>query len=531
MDYSRLYKPAGLPLAVRSIAVLLLLTAAALAVHGYHIGVEDQAIYLPAVKLDLDSSLYSHDREFFLPQTRPTLIDEAVAATVRTTHGSVEWAVFAWHVGSLFLFLFGCLQVARRIFLRECARWAGVSLVTTLLTIPVTGTALYLIDQYLHPRALATAFILFAAAELLPDERKARTTLAGWVRIALWVVLAALVHIQMAFFGVLLLVFLVFPFEEIFPWERQADRHIDAEVGSEVGVLAAATLLMPLGTLFQSAPPEWREAMLTRSQHFLLRWEWYEWLGVFAPMALLWWFALIGKRMESPALALLCRRLTYLAIFVFVGAAITTIPSRFERLTPFQPMRMFHLIYVLMFLVMGGLLGEYVLQKKVWRWVALFLPICAGMFYAQRELFPSTRHIEWPGRSTGNGWVEAFAWVRKNTPKDAFFAMDPHYISSNGEDYHGFRGLAERGQMADRDKDPGVVTLFPAIAPLWHRQVYALDGWAGFNGGDFHRLHTDFGVNWVILAVSSRTPSGADSAKKGLDCPYRNSAVFVCKVE
>ena len=28
---------------------------------------------------------------------------------------------------------------------------------------------------------------------------------------------------------------------------------------------------------------------------FLLRWEWYEWLGVLAPIPLLWWFRWIGR--------------------------------------------------------------------------------------------------------------------------------------------------------------------------------------------------------------------------------------------
>jgi len=38
------------------------------------------------------------------------------------------------------------------------------SVISALLTLPVAGTALYLDDQYLHPRALATAAILAAIA-------------------------------------------------------------------------------------------------------------------------------------------------------------------------------------------------------------------------------------------------------------------------------------------------------------------------------------------------------------------------------
>jgi hypothetical protein len=45
--------------------------------------------------------------------------------------------------------------------------------------------------------------------------------------------------------------------------------------------------------------------------------------------------------------------------------------------------------------------------------------------------------------------VEAFDWVKANTPVDAYFVLDPHYMEREGEDFHGFRGLAERSQTAD----------------------------------------------------------------------------------
>ncbi len=511
---------------LRVAVYLLLLTVAAIAIHGYHLGIEDQAIYLPAIRFDLDHGLYPHDSEFFLPQTRPTLIDELVASTVRARHISVEQAVFGWHIVSIFLILLGCWRVSKILFPGEKARWAAVSLIAGLLTIPVTGTALYLADQHLHPRALATAFILFATCELLPSLAGQRPGARRWALAAMWVTLATVIHIQMAFFGTLLLIFIVFPWRLIFPWER---------------VAMAALIGTPLHTLFQPGSAEWREAAMTRSQHYLLRWEWYEWVGIFAPMAMLWGLSILARKIESPGfqsqiVGRLCRRLAYLAIVAFVGAVIITTPARFERLTPYQPMRAFHLIYLSLFLIIGGLLGHYVLKNKVWRWLALFLSLAAGMFYAQRDLFPATRHIEWPGATTGNQWVDAFDWVRLHTPTDSFFVLDPHYISYPGEDYHGFRGLAERGQMADRDKDPGVVCLFPAIAHTWHEQVTALDGFPEFTAADFHRLHQQFGVDWAVLAkpggtkLDSEHRPTASAVISSLECPYQNRSVAVCRI-
>src|SRR5437764_1618738 len=84
---------------------ILFLTAAAVLIHGYHLGVEDQTIYLPAIKKILDPALYPRDAEFFLAQTRPTIFPQILAATVRATHVSIESAVFGWQIFSIFLIL------------------------------------------------------------------------------------------------------------------------------------------------------------------------------------------------------------------------------------------------------------------------------------------------------------------------------------------------------------------------------------------------------------------------------------------
>ena len=150
------------------------------------------------------------------------------------------------------------------------------------------------------------------------------------------------------------------------------------------------------------------------------------------------------------------------------------------------------------------------------------------MGWAQLASFPDSHHVEWPGRPTGNDWVDAFDWVKTHTPVDAYFVLDPHSMSREGEDFHGFRALAERSQMADWDKDPGVALLFPALVERWSREVHALDGWQQFNSGDLHRLRVRFGVDWTVLPVEG---SGSARAMGIADCPYRNRSVAVCRIE
>jgi len=209
------------------------------------------------------------------------------------------------------------------------------------------------------------------------------------------------------------------------------------------------------------------------------------------------------------------------AIF-FVVALVVSLPGRFENLAELQPMRCLHLLYVLMFLLGGGLLGKFILQDRAWRWALLFLPLCAGMVLAQRATFPNSPYIEWPGSAARNPWVQAFEWIRTNTPENAFFAMDPITMQLPDEDQHGFRAIAQRSLLADNVKDSGAVSMFPALAEKWQEQVNAQRGWKEFQLSDFQKLKTRYSVDWVVLEQP-----GVD----GLTCPYENLRVRVCTLD
>jgi hypothetical protein len=524
------------------LALLVAMVAASLLIHGYHYGIEDEAIYLPAIKAHLNPALYPHDAIFFQLQTRPMLFDDLVAATARWLHRAVDQTVFGYFLGTLLAFYAGLWALEARLFPGLRARLGGMLLVGALLTLPVAGTCVFLVDQHLHPRTLATALILLAAARLVPWGRAGNASLpaagAGAGNASLpaagaesgnaslpagdyaWVVLpmmgAAVMHPQMAFYGVLLLVALGLPEGALKPKPVLA--------AGAVTVLLMVLAAWRMGT----GGAEWQEASRTRTQHYLLQWEWYEWLGAIAPIFLLWGISKEAQSRGLAAASAVAKRTAWFATAGFVAGCVITIPPQMERLTPFQPLRTLHLTYLVMTLLAGGLLGEFVLKEKLWRWAVLLLPIAAGMSYAQRKSFPDSHHVEWPGRATGNDWVEAFDWVKANTPVDAYFVLDPRYMSRDGEDYHGFRGLAERGQMADWDKDPGVALLFPALAMRWSHEVHALARWKDFTAADLHRLRQQFGVDWTVLRV---TGDGSAEAIVLSDCPYRNRSVVVCRIE
>jgi hypothetical protein len=202
-------------------------------------------------------------------------------------------------------------------------------------------------------------------------------------------------------------------------------------------------------------------------------------------------------------------------------ALVVDLPVRFEALARLQPLRSLHFLYIVMFVLIGGLLAEYVLKNRAWLWLLLFAPLCLGMFYAQRSLFPKSSQVEWPGRPAKNPWAQAFDWARDNTPVDAVFALDPEYMTIAGEDENGFRCRAERSRLADAVKDNGVVSMFPPLAEEWWAQVQAQTPWKNFRIEDFLQLKNRYGANWVVV----QQPGVA-----GLDCGFENRAVRVCRI-
>jgi len=480
------------------LGLLALLTALAMLVQGYHPGLEDDAFYLAAIKKNLHPALFPHDSDFFQVQFQATIFDKLIAFFVRLTHLPVGWAALLWQFAAIFLILWSCWAISRRCFREAHAQWASVAMVAFLLNLPVTAIGLTLVDQYLHPRALATAAILGAIVATLDKRRGLAALLLG---------LAFIVHALMASFGVSLCLFLGWDFRQRYS--------------------RMVALALPLGWVFEPASDAWRQAAVTRPFYHLRAWLWYEWLGVFAPLLLLWIFRLIARRDRSPIMARLCGRLLAFGVFQLAVALVIMLTPSLERLWPFEPMRFLHLIYLLFFLLAGGLIGQYVLRARVYRALLLFIPLAFGMFYAQRQMFPATAHFEWPGTASRNRWVQAFDWISQNTPTDSQFAIDPYYMALPGEDFHGFRALAERSVLADYVKDAGMVARVPHLAERWQAEVNAQHDWRNFRPADFQQLKTRFGVNWVVLA---RRPS-LQTGVAGMPCPYQNDQVLVCRVD
>jgi hypothetical protein len=491
MDWSRLN--------IKRISGLLLLTAVALLIHGYHPYAEDAEIYLPGVLKILNPSLFPANAEFFGEHAGHSLYPNLIAFSVRVTHLPLPWAAFLWHLLSIFLLLAATWRLASALFDEETARWGAVALMAALLTLPIAGTFLYILDQYLNPRNLAAFAALFAVAEVLHKK---------YGRAALWLAFAAAMHPFMASFAILFCVWLVL-----------LDRLRPRTLGFVGGQMAIA---LPFGITFEPPPAAYHEVALRQRSHFVLRWEWYEWLGVIGPVVLFWWFGSWARRRGMKNLELVSRSMVPFVIVAAAAAIGLGIPARFEALTRLQPLRCMALCYMVLIVAGGGLLGQFVLKRRLWRWLALFVPLSLGMHIAQHQVFSASQHVEWPGVKPRNQWAQAFEWIRGNTPVSALFALNPDHMELPGEDENGFRARSERSMLADLVKDKGAASMFPPLSVQWAEQIADQKNWKQFGKKDFERLRTKYGVTWVVV----EQPGPME-----MECPYENSAVRVCHLD
>ena len=187
-------------------------------------------------------------------------------------------------------------------------------------------------DQHLHPRNVATGFILVAVSRILAGKR--------WHAVPL-LAMAFLFHPLMAALGISFCLFLTL---------AMLDRQSAAS-----GPVAA---MAPLGWVFTAPTPEWRRALGTRTYYFLFKWTWYEWLGAVGPLILFWQLWRFASKRRETTLARFSLAVVCYGVFQLVIAIVINATPALVRLIPLQPMRFLHLIYFFLTLVSGCLIGK-----------------------------------------------------------------------------------------------------------------------------------------------------------------------------
>src|ERR1700679_2377519 len=336
-----------------------LLTVVAVAIHGYHFGVEDGEIYIPAAKKFLNASLYPYATEFFLSHERLSIFGFVLAWTARLLHLSMDWTVFLWYIATTFFLLVSCWLLAAKAFAAQRARWSAVMVVTALLTMPAANTGLLLMDPYLTARSFSTPLTLATLTCLVSR----RYGLACFTTL-----LTALFHPQMAAYLAFLAV--VLWFAELYAPVRQR------QTAPVISCIAA----FPISFHLAPAQEPYREALYARDFFFLSNWTWYHWLGLLAPLVILAWFAKGKLQGTTQVFQRLSLALIPFGVISILAAAVISSSHSLDGFARLQPLRSFHLITLIFMLFLGGIFGEYVAKTCPWAVAAACIPLAVGMF-------------------------------------------------------------------------------------------------------------------------------------------------------
>jgi len=477
----------------------LLLTPIVLLVHGYHPYAGDAGIYVAGVRHILDPSLYPLNAVFASAFVKLSSFPWTMASVVRLSHVPLSWALLAAHLLSIYLFLAACWQLAARLFNNESARWSSLLFATVCFTLPVAGTALFVMDPYVTARSFSTPLSLTAVAACIDR---------AWLRTIVLLTLTALIHPLMAVYTIAFVVL----------------HALVASGRTRLALTVCVALIAACGVAFglahgAPASPAYRQAISLpeRTFLFLARWRWYETLGLFLPLLL---FALalrqVGSASRNGAICLACLLLGTANIVI---AAAFVPPAGPYSLVPLQALRSFHLIYALGVVLCGGVLAALTSRSRTAA-ISLVVVLFAGMFAAQRLSWTGSNHIEWPGAEPANPYQQAFLWIRDYTPRNAVFAFDPRLVYLPEEDEQGFRAIAERDHLAD-DKDAGIVAVIPRLADRWALQRNAELNIDHMTDSERIAALAPLGATWLLLPPSAKT---------AFPCPWRNGVIQVCRM-
>ena len=510
------------------------LTLLAVAMGGYHPFAEDGGLYVAGVKRLLDPALYPASANFVLEPMRLSLFAQAVACLVRITHLGLPVVLLLLHLASVWATLFATWMLARRCWHARKAQTGAVVLLACWLSLPVAGTALMLMDPYVTARSFSTPCMVLALVGTLEftGERRGR----GLVMWAGGILLAGAMHPLMAAYALgatLLLACFRSPRRGVQLW------------GTAALCAAAVGLAGFLQALAAPESAEYVRVAMTRTYWYPAEWRWFEIMGLAAPLMIVGFQGWVGQSgtdgaevrpfrngsgdIGAPTLvsdksAMARSALVAGSAACLVAVLLARAGASTHLVARLQPLRIFQIVYLVMVLMLGAKLGDCVLRQSTWRWLAAITLLGGVMFCAASADFPYSRHLELPKMAARNQWVQAFLWIRENTPKNALFALDPDYINAPGEDAQCFRAIAERSALPDYSKDGGEASIAPELAGEWQAGQAAQQSLSSPGVTDQQRLSAlkPLGVEWLVMQGQAET---------NLSCPYTNRLLKVCRLQ
>jgi hypothetical protein len=335
------------------------------------------------------------------------LVDEVVAAIVRTTGLSFETVFFSAYLLSLALTWAALIAIGTRVY---TSTWGTIALgfVFTLRhRIPRTSANSF--EPYFHPRMLAFALGLIAVAALLRRR--------FWVAILL-VALSAIIHVTTAlWFSILIGVALAV---------------LDGRFRKVVFITGVAGLIggvwgLTYGPLQTRMDDVWLQAVASKDSLFATTWPWWAWAANAALLPALWWAH--RRRTRRGDATAEERALVWgaTALVVLFALTLPLVAAHIALAVQLQISRVFWLVDLLATIYVLSLVRD----ARALRGVA----VVVIAFSIARSL--DVMLVERPDRRLfalhlqQSPWMDAMRWI-STTPPDVHVLADPGHAWKYG---------------------------------------------------------------------------------------------------
>jgi len=223
--------------------------------------------------------------------------------------------------------------------------------------------------------------------------------------------------------------------------------------------------------------------------------------GSHRTLVLFWLLWRIARKRGETALARFAMAVVIYCVFQQAVAMVILLPQAPAGLSALEPMRYLHLVYIFIALIGGCLLGKYLLK-------AAFGAGCLSRSHQWGNVCDAAAGVQ-QQRASGTAWTDLgqsmAAGLRVDSPDTPTtpILLLTRVSGRTGEDYHSFRAMAERSQLADNIKDTQWQRWFRSWGSV-ETASRSPEGLDHFQLADFERLKAEFGVDWVLVSFPQR---------------------------
>lgn len=457
--------------------LLLILTTILMYLLPYRYGVEDQAIYIPLIKKEINPQLFYED---YLIQNnhQKTPFIYLVKFLVKITGKDIKLIFTILYFLSLYFFFLGVYFLTYTLFDSQTVSTVSIALFLFPKWVGATGLQTY--EIYLHPRFLITPLILFCLYFLI---RKKYLLLL----FALTIIL--LIHpISVIALTIITLIYLIYSYNnKLLSMLHKLISYI--LIVPIVGVIIFAFLLsinkaINLNNLIMNK--EWLTVVQKRDSYaFPQLWN----IQSFASLLIFYLFYLLFTLLNKitkqlPNIKKESTALINISILTTLLLALITIII--NQFIPFSLLIQLQLARSLtIFSYMALICFAYVITRVYKLRVNPFYKLIIMSLFIFTVLWNNQ-----PNYPNDSEWIDIQLWAKNNTSINEVFLTPPNKT--------GFRIFSER-KIIGEYKDGAPVIFSFKFATIWRQRMEDLQSYILFSENDINRLKTKYHFDYVVV--------------------------------